>query len=156
MITCPARSPRAWIIAWPKIPNFGISIFPDLAVDLTLAARDGTHLVWRQLFPPGGARVSQLRSTSLGMFEGAVLLCGLLGIRADAQFKWRDQCSNMLAAADGRANAAQRHSRGRLQDQRAYDGDAEEAGREYVWRRPDLLAGAGEIPPRRRQGPGVP
>lgn len=50
--------------------------------------------------------MSQLRSTSLGMFEGAVLLCGLLGIRADAQFKWRDQCSNMLAAADGRANAA--------------------------------------------------
>ena len=50
--------------------------------------------------------MSQLRSTSLGMFEGAVLLCGLLGIRADAQFKWRDQCSNMLAVADGRANAA--------------------------------------------------
>ena len=39
--------------------------------------------------------MSQPRSASLGMFEGAVLLCGLLGIRADAQFKWRNQCSNM-------------------------------------------------------------
>eukprot|EP01043_Picozoa_sp_COSAG02_P003514 COSAG02_NODE_86_length_39084_cov_17.815724_14_plen_96_part_00 len=29
--------------------------------------------------------MSQLRSASLGMFEGVVLLCGLLGIRADTR-----------------------------------------------------------------------
>ena len=40
------------------------------------------------------------------MFEGVVMLCGLLGISADSWLKWRGQCSNTLAAADGRANTA--------------------------------------------------